>query len=251
MSIVDKSGYIDQARQRARQKKSAWNLLAIPFCILGAGGAWTGTAFFFETYRRHLFPSDCFLASGTRLGNVFMFVAPGFPSLAIGMMVGNFLLWLIPPARAALDREIVASGRSSFRSTQVALAKFGAVLAAVALPLCLLGANSVWAIAPRRLDYRPMFSTVTRQYDWSDVARIKTGCYSGKSVTYNFVVVLTDQTKIDLMEESPRDFAAVYPQVQAALRGRAYGFSNRNFVGSCASHAPQRWREILWHRPTN
>jgi len=251
MSSLDKSGYVDQARQRARQKKSAWNLLAVPFCILGVGGAWIGIAFFFETYRRHLFPSDCFLASGTRLGNVLMFVAPLFPSLPIGMIVGNFLLWLIPPAKAALEREVLASRSPSFRSTQVALAKFGAVLAAVALPLCLLGANSLWAIAPSRLDYRPMFASVTRQYDWSDVARIEAGCSSGKSVTYNFVVVLTDQTKIDLMEESPRDFAAVYPRVQAALRGRAYGFSNRNFVGSCAGYAPQRWREILSHRPTN
>jgi hypothetical protein len=138
MGIADKSGGIDQARQRARrQKKSAWNLHAVPFRLRGVGGTWTGIAFFFETYRRHLFPWDCFLASGTRLGNVLMFVAPVFPSLAIGMIVGDFLLWLIPPAKAALEREILASKSPSLRSTQTALDKFGAVLAAVALPLCL------------------------------------------------------------------------------------------------------------------
>jgi hypothetical protein len=64
---------------------------------------------------------------------------------------------------------------------------------------------------------------MTRHHDWSKVAKISTGCYSGRSVTYNFVVVLTDGTKIDLVEESPRDFVAVYPRVAE------FRFSNFEF----------------------
>ena len=249
MSVADSSDYLDEARRRARSKKSAWNLLLVPFCVIAIGGAWTAIAFLFEAYRHQLFPSGAFLSSGTRIGNILMFVTPAFPSLAIGLIIGNFLVWLIPAARAAQERRMPPGGHSSFRSTQLALTRFGAVLAVAALPFGLLGANNLWAITPDRIDYRPMLSAATRHYEWSTVAKIETGCYSGKSVTYNFVVTLADRTRIDLMEESPREFVAAYPRIKAALRASTYRFSSRNFVGSCVGYAPRPWREILTKPP--
>jgi hypothetical protein len=130
------------------------------------------------------------------------------------------------------------------------VAKFGAVLSVIFLPLNFFGANNFWALSPKRIDYRSMLSATTRRYKWSDVREIETGCYTGKSTTYNFVLTMTDGTHIDLMEESPYDFSVAYPQVQSALRGQSYLLSTPGLVGSCVARASRRWLAILAKRPT-
>ncbi len=235
---------------KERRPKSGWNLLLVLFCLVGIAGAWIGIALVFRSYRILLYPPDAFLFSGTRIGNIFLSVSPGFPSLAIGMIAGNFLLWCVPPARAAMERGAPGAGDRVFRASQRALASLGAALAAIALPLCFLGANNVWALTADRIHYRPMLSATTRSYDWSSVKNIETGCSSGKSISFHFVATLEDKTSIDLMEESTREFWAAYPQIQAALRGRSYGFSSAGFVGRCVASTPRRWLEVLSKRPT-
>jgi hypothetical protein len=229
-------------------RKNTWNLLLVPLCVMGTGGVWIGIVLVFEQYRKLLCPPDAFLFSGTRLGNIFFFVAPGFPSLAAGMIVGNFFLWCIPPARATMERK-TAGG--TFQASQLALAKFGAAMGTIALPLCFLGANNVWALTPDHIEYRPMLSVAARTYSWSSVGKIETGCFTGKSTSYDFVVTLEDKTRIDLMEESPRRFTEAFPQIQTALHGRSYGFTSEGLVGRCVASMPRRWLEILSKPPTN
>jgi hypothetical protein len=115
---------------------------------------------------------------------------------------------------------------------------------------CFLGANNFWALTPERIDYRPLISSAAEHYAWADVREIQTGCSKGKSTTYNFVVTLTDKTRIDLMEEKHQEFLAAYPQIQLALRGKNYTFSTWGLVGNCVASAPRRWLEILARRPT-
>jgi hypothetical protein len=238
----------NEERSNKPRARSPWNLLLLPFYVLGIGGIWVGIVWGVEQYRTLLCPADAFLFNGTRLGNIFFFVAPGFPSLAAGLIVGNFLWWRVPPARAAIERE--PSG-GAFRASQLGLAKFGAVLAGIALPLCFMGATNVWALTPDRIEYRPMLSVAARNYSWSSVAAIETGCFSGKSTSYNFVVTLDDKTRIDLMEESPRKFTEAFPQIQAALHGKTYRFSSNGLVGRCVASMPRRWLEILSKPPTD
>ena len=182
MASDNNSGYLNLARQRARRRKSPWNLLLIPFCLMGIAGTWIGIAYLLQEYRRFLVPYDAFLFSGTRIGNIFMFVAPLFPSLAIGLIVGNFLVWCVPPARTALDREATGVRGADLRSSQLALAKLGILAAVITLPLCLLGANNFWELTPNRIDYRPMFLVTTQHYEWSSVKKIETGCSAEHSL---------------------------------------------------------------------
>jgi hypothetical protein len=235
---------------RERHPRSAWHLLMVPLCVAGIAGAWIGIVLALLKFRGLLCPGGAFLCNGTRVGNIFLHVAPGFPALAIGLIVGNFLFWCIPVARAASEQEMPGRADKVYRTSQVGLAKLGVVLAGIALPVSLLGASNLFALTADRMYYRPMFSVTTRSYDWASVRRIETGCFRGKSTSYNFVVTLADGRRIDLMEESPQEFWEAYPQVQAALRGQSYEFSSAGLVGSCVAAAPQRWLQILANRPT-
>lgn len=225
-------------------------MLMVPLCVVGIAGAWIGIVLALLKFRGLLCPGGAFLCNGTRMGNIFLHVAPGFPALAIGLIVGNFLFWCIPAARAATGQELPGRADKVYRASQVGLAKFAAVLAGMALPVSLLGASNLFALTAERIYYRPMFAVTTRSYDWGSVKRIETGCFRGKSTSYNFVVTLADGRRIDLMEESPQEFWEAYPQVQAALRGQSYEFSSAGLVGSCVAAAPQRWLAILANRPT-
>jgi hypothetical protein len=125
MTLEDNSSYLNQAHQRAQRRKSPWNLLLGLFCLIGIGGTWIGIARLLLEYRRFfLIPSDAFLFSGTRIGNILALVTPAFPSLAIGFIVGNFLIWSVPPARATLEREGAGVRGAGFQSSQLALATF-------------------------------------------------------------------------------------------------------------------------------
>jgi len=244
-------GYLSKARQRAQRRQSSWNLLLALFCLMGVGGTWAGIAHLIREYRRlFLTPPDAFLFSGTRIGNILAFVTPLFPSLAIGLIIGNFLVWCIPAARATLDKEATEVKRSDFQSSQLALAKFGAFAIAIGLPLSLAGANNFWALTPDRIDYRPMLSATTQHHDWSNVESIETGCSTGRRTSFHFLVTLNGGTHIDLMEESPREFSAAYPRIQSALDGHSYRFSSSRLGGTCVTSAPPRWLELLSKRPT-
>jgi hypothetical protein len=246
----DSSDSLHQPHRRLRRPQSPRSLLLALLCLLGIGGAWIGIGYLAIAYRRAMVPADAFLFSGSRLGNILAFVAPGFPSMVIGLIVGNTLVWCIPPARAALGGESSGAKGVRFRSTQFGLLKFAAAVSAIALPICFLGANNFWALTPERIDNRPLISSAANHYSWADVREIQTGCSKGKSTTYNFVVTLTDKTRIDLMEEKHQEFLAAYPQIQLALKGKNYTFSTWGLVGSCVASAPRRWLEILARRPT-
>lgn len=221
----------------------------MPYFVLSELAArGSGSLQVFETYRGSLFPPDAFLANGTRIGNILMFVVPFFPSVAIGLITGNFVVWSISPARRAFRREAEGVKGERFRSAQLGLVKAGTVLAAIGLPLCLLGANNTWALTPNGIDYRPMLSTAARHYAWSSVERIETGCSPTKNgIDYHFVVTLNDKTHIDLMEESRDEFLAAYPRIQSALSGHGHKFDDWVLGLSCRPRpALQR---VLSQRP--
>jgi hypothetical protein len=242
--------FFDRVHDRARRRrKNPWNLLLALFCLIGVGGAWAGIAHVLVIYRSSLYPPDTFLFSGTRIGNILMFVTPCFPSIALGLIIANLLVWCISPARRAFKKEADGVKGEDFRSAQFGLAKAGTVLAAIGLPLCLLGANNFWALTPDGIHYRPMLSATTQHYAWSSVERIETGCSRSKnSVDYNFVVTLPDQTRIDLMEESPDEFLAAYPRIQSALRGHRYRFDAWALGVNCRPW--QAVRKILSQQPS-
>jgi hypothetical protein len=132
------ASFSDHVHQRTqRRKNNPWNLLLALFCLIGVVGTWIGLVRLLLGYRGSLIPSDAFLFSGTRTGNILMFVTPLFVSIAVGFIVGNLLIWCIAPARSAFNREAAGVKGEDLQSAQLGLAKVGMVVLMVALPICL------------------------------------------------------------------------------------------------------------------
>jgi len=178
-----------------------------------------------------------------------MFVSPALPSITIGFMIGNALVWCIPWAREALEREAEMGLGTAFGSSERGLAKFAWFLSPVLL-LSFLGANNFWSLTTEGVYYRPMFSPATKRYAWSEVQSIKTGCTIHKGIDYHFEMTLRDRTTIDLAQETPREFWTAYPQVQQALVGVTYRFSTEGLSERCFDLGSRRWLELLSRRPT-
>jgi hypothetical protein len=119
--------YFAQAFARARRRKSPWNLPLIPLVFGGWFVLWW--AFFRLAWRVHelLYPEHAgkfaeFWPGGVSLGafipSFMMLFGLMVPALAIAMVAANAVLWLVPPARRALEAEARPFPGTDFRSAQ-------------------------------------------------------------------------------------------------------------------------------------
>ena len=115
------TSYYREARWRARRRKSAWNILLFPFCLGGWLTLWYALfrlvwAFHVAIYPHHQL--DQFWHGGISTGNfalsLLMMFAPAPGAMALGFMLGNLIVWLISPARRALDAEAEGYPGTSF-----------------------------------------------------------------------------------------------------------------------------------------
>lgn len=140
-----KSGkWLSNAQNRARRRKTAWNLLlplfAIPlwvaFTWLLVAGAWAVHLALHPSLvgAARQFPT---LVTGVTALMVFpSFVAAVCPAL----LVSNFFVYLIPPARRAMDKEDRGFSGVDYVSSQSALIKVGAYILGGAAVLAIIGA---------------------------------------------------------------------------------------------------------------
>jgi hypothetical protein len=177
-----------------------------------------------------------------------MYVAPALPSIAIGFIVANLIMWCIRPARTALEHEDKEFPRTDFKSSNQDLLKLLVPLAVVALTLAFLGARNIWFLTSQGVSYQPILSSQAKQFSWSDIRSVRTGCYARRVIEHNFVLSFQDGTSIDLAEETPREFIEAYPTFQRSLTGTNYEFSNSGVIGHCP--LSPRWARILMEPPT-
>ena len=140
-----KSGkWLSKAQSRAQRRKTSWNLLlplfAIPLWIaftwLLVAGAWTAHLAFHPglvgTARQ--FPTAVTSVTALMLFPAF------FAAMCPALVVANFLVYLIPPARRAMDKEDQGFRGVDYVSSQSALIKVGAYILGAAVVLGLIGA---------------------------------------------------------------------------------------------------------------
>ena len=163
MGYAQDSTLASKRDKRMRASRSGWHYLLVFISVAASGAVWGTILLPFYALRESLVPLDAFLSGGTVFGDVFFYGLPIIPALTIGMILGRFLVRLIPAARTALEPEL--GENTKIVSRQHKYAKWGLVALIVVLPLCFLGAMSIWATTPTRIEVRPIFSTTVHSYD--------------------------------------------------------------------------------------
>ena len=120
-------GSFNQALVRARRRKTPWNLALIPLVFGGWLVLWW--AFLRLAWRAHelLYPEHAgrlrdFWPAGVSaapfVSSLLIVFGPMVPALVIGMLIANALLWLVRPARQALEAEARPHPGTDFRTAQ-------------------------------------------------------------------------------------------------------------------------------------
>jgi len=134
-------------RERRNKRKSPWNLVCM---ALGLSAAYVYARIFssvaiwinFRVYPQNAALSGHFYAYLDRtssLSGLLIGFSLWFPAIICGLITGNVIAWLIPPARRAMDREAAGDREMSFAGANAGLIKFGGIVSAVAVALAAIG----------------------------------------------------------------------------------------------------------------
>lgn len=144
--------YVQRAKKRVEHRKSPWNLLLIPLIFSSAGLIfYTLFQIMWQVhviiYPAHIDKFGEFRGDGKSLSSfvsgILLLMPLLFASLPIGMMFANTVMWLIPPARRALDQEAKGVKRASFRTAMSGLWTVARVMVPVCLLLSFIGAATL------------------------------------------------------------------------------------------------------------
>ena len=134
---------IRNARERAKRRKSPWNLLLLPGVILPLVGLWLALVLLLQYLHTAIYPGQ-YLANSAGLGTILTTVGPFVAVLIPAMLIGNTLVRLVAPARQALDFEATNAPVTKFSRSQQALLKFCRAPTAIGLLSGFIGAVLPW-----------------------------------------------------------------------------------------------------------
>jgi hypothetical protein len=82
--------------------------------------------------------------SGGAFISSFLLAMPLFlPAIVTGLLISNLLMWLIPPARRAMNAEARGDYEMTFRGANLGLLKWGGIGSGIAFLLMLIGAATL------------------------------------------------------------------------------------------------------------
>jgi hypothetical protein len=139
--------WLQNAQQRSTRRKSAWNFPLLLIFPLWLALWWTlvdvgymmhfvlhhESAQWGRNWMQHL-------NGPLTLPQTLLVFAPLFPALSGSAVIGNFAIYLIPPARRAMDTEDRNYPGTDYATAQKALSRLTVYSAPAALILMLLGA---------------------------------------------------------------------------------------------------------------
>jgi hypothetical protein len=135
--------YIENARVRARRRKSPWDLLLFPAVFLSWMGLFLVLLQGIGALHQHVHPGQS-LTNSQGLTVLLATIPLFFAAMPIGFIAGNILVWLVPPARRALDSEAKPHPGTDFFSAQRGLLKIAAYVTPFSLALAIVGALLPW-----------------------------------------------------------------------------------------------------------
>lgn len=182
-----------------------------------------GIAFFIGkvlvNIQHHFIPSDAILSGGTAVGAALMFIPLIFPSLLLGMIAANFIIWCIPHARIILNQEASGVKNASFGQSMRFLFILLIIVIMISGPISLLGTFSYFYIIRDGIYLNPLFSIKQTHYRWSDIVKIESRCYAERdNLHLNYILIMKDGKKIDLFNESRLRFVTVYEEIRPFIK---------------------------------
>jgi hypothetical protein len=144
-----KSGtFFSNARVRSSRRKSRWNLL-LPIVIFPLWLAFWWVAVELGCAVHLLFAGKSIpavgdlmkvLGSGMSLGHGLILFSPTIPTMVVAMVLGNYLVYLVPPARQAMNAEDTAFPGTEYSTAQRELKRLAFYSAPIGIVFSLLGA---------------------------------------------------------------------------------------------------------------
>jgi hypothetical protein len=136
--------YIEKAQQRAKRRKSKWNLLLIPGVIIPLVAIWYLSFQLLEFVHGIIYIGQNFTDTSRGIGPIIAAVAPLFGTIPVSFLLGNTLVWLISPARRVLETEASNVPGTSFVESQKDLLRLAYVLVPISYGLAFIGAFLPW-----------------------------------------------------------------------------------------------------------
>lgn len=134
--------WLASARRRSQRRKSAWNLLLplLGFPLWGAIAI--SLTWLASSLHMALYPSaaDLFGTGPMRLNTALVLIPSLIAAVCPAFALTNFLVYLIPPARRAMDTEDRDYPGTGYNASQLALRKMALWVLAVCVPAILAGA---------------------------------------------------------------------------------------------------------------
>ena len=149
------SRYLGDAQKRAKRRKSPWNILPFALIFVIGPGLWwlfACTAWYVHTliHPAHAERWGEFWTDGVGIVpfiSSFLMIMPlGLPALTTVMLLSNLLARSIPPVRQALDREAEGHPGTDYKSTQRQMILATKIAIAIAVPLSLIGAATLFRL---------------------------------------------------------------------------------------------------------
>jgi hypothetical protein len=137
--------WVANARKRSQRRKSAWNLL-LPLFAMPLWAALTfllGWAASTLHTLLHSASVPLFASGPLRLSTALVLFPVLFSALCPALLLTNFLVYLIKPARRAMDAEDLAHPGTDYAASQRALLKLGFWVCVVCIPVALVGVSIV------------------------------------------------------------------------------------------------------------
>jgi hypothetical protein len=135
--------YVQEAMIRAKRRKSPWNIVLAIVAVVAIGLVYC-LVVAAVIYLPHP-PDTTFrqISNGHDIQMILITLPLFFPSIAWGMVLANLLMWLIPPARATLDREAEGYKGCAFRELMSGLMKFAVIATVIAVPIALIASYRI------------------------------------------------------------------------------------------------------------
>ena len=215
----------EEMRERAKRRKSKWNLILIPIGIfwiaLFSYGYWKLIDEVFNL-TWIAYPDVTYVYQNWNLWGVLTILAIFIPAISIGLFMTNITAWLIRSARNVFEKEAKGYKGADFKTAQKDLFKAFIVTFIVGIPFIILFKSSYVALSydgfknslaglsyNNTLMVSPWYSLSKKEYNLDkDLRKIKITVDCGKDSTWNFSYKLkmNDDKEYEIASGSEKDF---------------------------------------------